>query len=374
MATVAQKEQKPFFRPVCNCCLLPGSHFQDKCSRINRQVQHQAWRERQLEREEKHQAFLEREQRRQAWQKAQELKQAKEDHGDDASTVVSESARLPPRPRLAFTAAESRMLTKVKCELQEIYEIQKQIDAGRKMELQLWQWRKVDGKHAQNRRKELEQSAVLQMEKTGYQTQVCHDFWNFGSCEFGERCCFRHERVQKAEVKKQQDLADETSTIADTTVCDEDDWAAPMAGDDWQVPPKVDKEEKKAKVYPMVQEEAADVWKPVEHKKPHHKPTQKPTHKPVEVRRAQDGLLYSHDDFMLHYGDRRGESMWEEALQLEIQHGSAAFAEGDKEHRLAQEKNAFNVQFAQQAAAKATRARERAEREFKAWEERQRRA
>lgn len=98
---------------------------------------------------------------------------------------------------LLFTGKQSQELKKIKAELQEYHDLQKAVDAGKKMELELWQWRKLDNKHEQNRRKQLEESPLLQMEARGYKVALCREFGSTGSCRFGNACCFRHESCPK---------------------------------------------------------------------------------------------------------------------------------------------------------------------------------
>jgi len=101
----------------------------------------------------------------------------KKSSGDDASTVASEtsSSWLPPKQKtvygLYFHKAEAEKLKKVKAALRELDWLQKQVDAGKKMELDPAQYAKIHGKHAEKRRKQLEESDVLRMERAGYQVR-----------------------------------------------------------------------------------------------------------------------------------------------------------------------------------------------------------
>jgi hypothetical protein len=93
---------------------------------------------------------------------------------DDASTVASETTYVPESrqhrgPFLYFTKAEAQRLEKVKSALNELNYLQKQVDAGKKYELDRSQFAKIHGKHAEKRRKELEESDVIRMERAGYQ-------------------------------------------------------------------------------------------------------------------------------------------------------------------------------------------------------------
>merc|ERR1712070_401005 len=91
------------------------------------------------------------------------------------------------------------------------------VDAGKKMELELWQWRKLENKHEQNRRKQLEESPLLAMEARGYKVLICRDFGTTGSCRFGGACCFRHERFaceEKTDKKVSKEDQGDASTVA----------------------------------------------------------------------------------------------------------------------------------------------------------------
>lgn len=105
-----------------------------------------------------------------------EERHPKKASGDDASTVASETSWLPqPAAKglwgLYFTKAEAERLKKVKAALSELHWLQKQVDAGKKMELDRSQFAKIHGKHAEKRRKDLENSDVLRMERAGYQVR-----------------------------------------------------------------------------------------------------------------------------------------------------------------------------------------------------------
>jgi hypothetical protein len=108
------------------------------------------------------------------------LKSWTDEPSDDASTVASETSHVPKVQPVAaavhrgpvvryFYKEEARRLQKVKAALAELYWLQKQVDAGKKCELDRSQFAKIHGKHAQKRLKELEESDVLKMERAGYQ-------------------------------------------------------------------------------------------------------------------------------------------------------------------------------------------------------------
>lgn len=111
------------------------------------------------------------------------LKSWTEEDSDDASTVATETNQVLERrerhrapekrehhrgPFLYFNNDEAQRLQKVKAALAELDWLQKQVDAGKKCELDRSQFAKIHGKHAEKRLKELKESEVLKMERAGY--------------------------------------------------------------------------------------------------------------------------------------------------------------------------------------------------------------
>merc|ERR1711939_1087001 len=106
-----QPEKKPLLRQQCNCCLLPGLHFADKCiikakqnAFAEREAKRRTWEEKQEQRLEKQLAWQE---RRDAWEAHQARREGrysafkewqdmkgKRDDACDASTVASETCNL----------------------------------------------------------------------------------------------------------------------------------------------------------------------------------------------------------------------------------------------------------------------------------------
>jgi len=109
-------EKKPVLRQQCNCCLLPGLHFADKCSVIakrisfaEREEKRRSWQEQKEQRDrEKLERQLAWQERRDAWEAHQARRESrysvwkewqhntkgKSDDAADASTVASETCNL----------------------------------------------------------------------------------------------------------------------------------------------------------------------------------------------------------------------------------------------------------------------------------------
>merc|ERR1711939_1117540 len=105
------EEKKQLLRQQCNCCLLPGLHFADKCiikakqnAFAEREAKRRTWEEKQEQRLEKQLAWQE---RRDAWEAHQARREGrysafkewqdmkgKRDDACDASTVASETCNL----------------------------------------------------------------------------------------------------------------------------------------------------------------------------------------------------------------------------------------------------------------------------------------
>jgi len=167
-------EKASIYKKNCNCKLLSVSHFKSQCDKIARQQAKDRW---QQHTDESQKRKDEREEKTRAWQERQAMK--------DALNVpmASECSHLH-----RFTAEESKQLKKIKDELWLHDEAEKTEKLARSWE----QIRLL--RNEQQRREQLEKSQLLAMERAGYKPCVCREFNNSGSCSFGARCCFSHEK------------------------------------------------------------------------------------------------------------------------------------------------------------------------------------